>query len=83
MSGQNRPEDGLSLTDTGLNIQGDDPTIPDEGIEAAPPDLGCAAADTDSERTVDGTLPAPLEGGVADGLLGTPREEFKPDDPCD
>jgi hypothetical protein len=59
------------LPDPELNIQGEDPVIPDEGVDAVPPDLVAAGTDTDSERPVDETLSDRLDGGVPDEREGT------------
>jgi hypothetical protein len=82
MSEQNRPEEEeLGLPDPDLNVQGEDPVIPDEGVDAVPPDIVEAGVDTDSERPVDETLSDPLEGGVPDDRRGAPLDEFDPDKP--
>ncbi|NKX54174.1 hypothetical protein [Arthrobacter mobilis] len=70
-----------NLPDPNLNIQGEDPVIPDEGIDAVPPELVEAGVDTDSERPVDETLSDGLEGGAPSERAGAPQEEFGPDDP--
>jgi hypothetical protein len=69
------------LPDPELNIQGEDPVIPDEGIDAVPPDLVASGTDTDSPRPVDETLSDRLEGGVPDERPGDMPEEYGPDDP--
>ncbi len=81
MSEQNRPEDERNLPDPELSVQGEDPVIPDEGVDAVPPDLVDAGVDTGSERPVDETLSDPLEGGAPDERAGASLDEFDPDDP--
>ena len=44
--------------------------IPDEGIDAVPPDLVAAGTDTGSDRPVDETLSDSLAGGVPDERAG-------------
>jgi hypothetical protein len=83
MSEQNRPEGEQNLPDPELNIQGEDPAIPDEGVDAVAPDLVAAGVDTESERPVDETVSDPLEGGVSDDRPGASLDEFDPDDPRD
>jgi hypothetical protein len=80
MSEQNRPEDQQNLPDPDLNIQGEDPVIPDEGVDAVPPELVDAGIDTESDRPVDETLSDPLEGGVPDDRPGAPLEDFDSDE---
>jgi hypothetical protein len=64
------------LPDPELNVQGEDPVIPDEGVDAVPPDLVDSGTDTESERPVDETLSDRLEGGVPDERPGGTQEEF-------
>ena len=81
MSEQNRPKEEQDLPDPDLNIQGEDPVIPDEGVDAVPPELVDAGIDTESDRPVDETLSDPLEGGVPDERPGAPLEDFDPEQP--
>lgn len=81
MSEQNHPDEARGLPDPDLNIQGEDPVIPDEGIDAVPPELVDAGIDTDSGRPVDETLSDPLEGGVPEDRPGAPLEDFDADEP--
>jgi hypothetical protein len=78
MSEQSRPDAGLSLTDPRLTVQGANPVIPDQGVDAAPSELVDAVVVADSERCLDKTLSDPLEGGVPDNRLSAPLEEFSP-----
>jgi hypothetical protein len=71
------------LPDPELNVQGEDPVIPDEGVDAVPPDLVAAGTDTDSDRPVDETLVEPLEGGLPDDREGVEPGGFAPGDADD
>ncbi|MFD1211320.1 hypothetical protein ACFQ36_04610 [Arthrobacter sp. GCM10027362] len=64
-----------ALPDPELNVQGEDPVIPDEGIDAVPPELVASGTGTDSERPVDETLSDRLEGGAASERDGAPALE--------
>lgn len=67
-----------NLPDPELNIQGEDPVIPDEGVDAVPPDVVAAGTDTGSDRPVDETLSDALEGGVASERGGLPPAGVEP-----
>jgi hypothetical protein len=72
-----------NLPDPDLNIQGEEPVIPDEGVDAVPPELVDAGVDTDSERPVDETLSDPLDGGAPSERPGAGLDDFGPDIPDD
>ncbi|HEX2246413.1 MAG TPA: hypothetical protein VHH13_02535 [Arthrobacter sp.] len=68
-----------NLPDPDLNVQGEDPVIPDEGVDAVPPELVEGGIDTEEEGTVDETVSDELDSYDRSGAdKGAPLSEFDP-----